>query len=146
VAWVNNVQGNPTTIDMISTSGGIWYDGAIVSIFSGIPSSATVDGVNGGAFASGGPMGACCGDGILTSPSVTPTQSGDFLYGVAVSYGCGPPDAGSGWTGSNFSTNYFGKTDEWQVYNSTSPIGATFPTSCGGGTSSYAATVAVKLQ
>lgn len=144
-AWVKNVTGNPTTVDIISTSGGLWYDGAIVSVFTGVPGSATVDGVNGGAFNSGGPMGACCGDGNLTSPPVTPTGSGDFLYGVGVCYGTGPSGAGAGWTLSNLSSNYFGKADEWQVYNSTSAVGATFPASCAG-TGAYVATVAVKLH
>lgn len=144
-AWVRNVTGNPTTVHIISTSGGLWYDGAIVTVFTGIPSSTALDGVNGGAFASGGPLGSCCGDGNLTSPSVTPTGSGDFLYGVGVCYGTGPSGAGAGWTLSNLSTNYFGKADEWQVYNATGAVGATFPASCSG-TSAYVATVAVKLQ
>lgn len=168
VAWVKNVSGNPTTVDIISTSGGLWYDGAVVSVFTGIPGTATVDGptcapnpssgtpcgANGGAFATGGPLGTCCASGVLgntsgVNTSVTPTQSGDFLYGVGVAYGCGPPnlsaDTNAGWSGSNASTNYFGKVDEWRIYNSTSAISATFPSSCGD-TSEYVATVAVKMH
>ena len=146
--WLPNVQGNPTTVDYVSNSGGQFlYDGTVISIFSGIPANATVDAANGISYAPTGAWnGPCCSDGSLTSLLVTPSQPGDFLYGVGSFYGCGPPNvsAGPGWNGSNFSTNYFGKVDEWQVYNSTSPIAATFSTSCGGVT--WAATLAIKMQ
>jgi hypothetical protein len=145
--WLPNIQGNPTSVNFVATSGGnLWYDGSEVSIFSGIPANATIDGVNGLAYGGSGSWnGSCCSGGILTSLPVSPTQSGDFLYGAAAMYGCGPPNlgAGSGWNISNSSTNYFGKVDEWQIDNTTGAIGATFNTTCGTGTSAYAATIAV---
>jgi hypothetical protein len=78
VWWLQDVQGSPTTIDYISNSGGYWYDGSVVSVFAGIPATATVDAVNGAGF------GSCCGStpGVLTSPSITPSAPGDLLYGV----------------------------------------------------------------
>jgi hypothetical protein len=140
--WLPNVQGNPTTIDIVANGGGMWYDGAWASVFSGISPTATLDAINGGGFASGGPLGACCGNGNLTSPSVTPSATGDFLYGVGAEYGCNPNQYGPGWQSGHVVSNYFGKIDEWQVDPSTSPIGAVFPNaSCG---VAYAATVAIK--
>jgi hypothetical protein len=140
VWWLPNVQGSPTTIDYISTSGGIWYDGSVASVFSGIPSTATVDAINGTGFA------ACCSGGVMTSPTVTPTASGDLLYGVGVLYDCGPPTfyVGAGWNASNYVSNCFSKRDEWQVDAATAPIGATFSTSASASVG-YAATVAVKI-
>jgi hypothetical protein len=135
--WLNNVQGNPTTINLVANGGGMWFDGAIVSIFSGIPSTATLDGIVGEGVAS------CCGDGSLTSPPLTPSVSGDFLYGSAAQYGPSPSGFGAGWNGSNLDHSFFGKADEWQVYNSTYPIGATFPAS---GATSFAATIAITIH
>jgi hypothetical protein len=123
----------------------MWYDGSIGGIYTGLPPTATLDTSNCESFASGGPNGACCSDGNLTSPPVTPTQSGDFLYGVGTTYGCYTTQYGAGWNAGSYSTNYFGKIDEWRVYNSTSPIGAIIPGSCGAGTSAYVATVAIKV-
>jgi hypothetical protein len=140
--WLPNVQGNPTTIDIVANGGGFWYDGAWASVFSGISPTATLDAINGGGFASGGPLGAVSGN--LTSPSVTPSSANDFLYGVGAEYGCNPNQYGPGWQSGHVVSNYFGKIDEWQVDASTSPIGAIFPNaSCG---VAYAATVAIKPQ
>jgi hypothetical protein len=111
-------------------------------VFSGISANATLDAINGGGFASGGPLGVCCGNGNLTSPSVTPSVANDFLYGVGAEYGCNPNQYGPGWQSGHVVSNYFGKIDEWQVDPSTSPIGAIFPNaSCA---VTYAATVAIK--
>ena len=52
--------------------------------------------------------------------------------------------AGSGWNLSTHVFNCFSKTDEWQVYNSMAPIGATVNTSSEG--TSYVATVAIQMQ
>ena len=52
--------------------------------------------------------------------------------------------AGSGWNLSTHVFNCFSKTDEWQVYNSMAPIGATVNTSSEG--ISYVATVAIQMQ
>jgi hypothetical protein len=149
VWWMPNVQGNPT-VTLVTNGGGMWYDGSLGSIFTGVPPTATVDAVSGGpnfyGYASGGPLGACCSDGNLTSPSVTPSVSGDLLYGVGTTYGCYSTQYGTGWSAGSVSTNYFGKIDEWQIDNSTSPIGAVFPGSCGAGTSAYVGTVAIKVH
>ena len=147
--WLPNVQGTPTTIDYVAGSGGQFsYEGTVISVFSGLPSNAALDAANGIGYGPSGSAwnGPCCGDGNLTSLPVTPTQAGDFLYGVGVMYGCGPPNlgAGSGWNISNSSTNYFGKVDEWRIDNSTGSIAATFPTTCGANGVSWAGTVAIK--
>jgi hypothetical protein len=146
VWWLNNVQGNPTTIDFVPTAGGqFWYGGAVVSVFTGIPSTATIDTSSGIGYANGGPNGNCCTDGFLESPPITPAQAGDFLYGAGAQYGNTPSGFGPGWSGSNLDTGaFFGKADEYIPYSSTAPIAATFP--AGSGPVSWATAVGVKIQ
>jgi hypothetical protein len=144
---MNNVQGNPTTIDFVPTTNGqFWYGGSVTSIFTGFPSSATIDTSSGAGYASGGPIGNCCGDGYLRSPTITPL-AGDFLYGAGAQYGNAPSGWGPGWSGANLDTAagaYFGKADEYIQNSTTTPIGAAFP--AGSGPVSWATTVGVKLQ
>jgi hypothetical protein len=145
VWWLNNVQGNPTTIDFVPTAGGqFWYGGSVTSVFTGIPSTATIDTSSGAGYASTGSNGNCCADGFLESPPITP-QAGDFLYGAGAQYGSTPSGFGPSWSGSNLDTNaFFGKADEYIPYSSTSPIAATFP--AGSGPVSWATAVGVKIQ
>jgi hypothetical protein len=146
--WLPNVQGNPTSISYVASTNGQFYDGgSVASVFSGISSGATVDAAVGSGYSSSGAWnGDCCGNGYLqTVSNITPSQSGDFIYGVGVQYGSTPGVPGPGWNASNTTgTGFYGKADEWQVYNSTSPITAQFPASAG--PVSWTATVAIKLQ
>jgi hypothetical protein len=144
VWWLNNVQGNPTTIDFVPTSGGqFWYGGSVTSVFTGIPSGATIDTFNGAGYSSTGQNGSCCSNGFLQSPPVTPSQAGEFLWGAGVQYGNAPSGFGPGWIGSNLNTvAYFGKADEFiSQYNSTTPTAAPFP--AGSGPVSWATTIAI---
>jgi hypothetical protein len=142
--WLKNVQGNPTTISFVPTSGGqYWYGGSATSVFTGIPSTATLDTFNCAGYNSTGPNVACCLNGYLQSFPITPASSGEFLWGAGVQYGNAPSGFGPGWSGSNLDTAYFGKADEYiQQYNSTAPIVAPF--AAGTGPVSWAATVAIK--
>ena len=148
VWWLPNVQGNPTIIDFVPSSGGqMWYGGMVASVFSGVPANASIDAVAGLGYAPTGAWnGDCCADGYLRSGPVTPSQSGDLLYGAGSQYGTGPTAPGpGGWIASNVGPiGYFGKADEYLVYNSTAPVSAPLPASSG--SVSWVMTVAVKLQ
>ena len=144
VWWLPNVQGSPTTIDYVSSTGGFWYDSSEVSVFSGIPANATVDAINGAGYS---PTGCCSTpNDLLASPNITPSASGDFLYGTGVMYDGGGPtfNLGSGWIGVNVLNGTFNFRDEWQVDNLTSPIAATFQSKFSTGAAAYAAIVAIK--
>ena len=144
VWWLPNVQGSPTTVDYISSSGGFWYDSTVISVFAGLSSNPTVD-VAAGATYSGTNV-VCCSNNLLVSPSITPASSGEFLYGAGVLYSGQTPvplDFGPGWNHSNTLNGEFSYRDEWQVYNSTSPVAATFHLT-NTTDASYAAIVAIK--
>jgi hypothetical protein len=145
--WLPNVQGSPTAINYVaSTNGQFYYGGSVASAFTGISSGATVDVAVGTGYApSGAWYGPCCSNGYLQSvSSITPSQSGEFLYSVGVQYGSTPGVPGPGWNASNTTgTGFYGKADEYILnYNSTSPITAQFP--AGSGSVSWTATVAIK--
>ena len=139
VWWLPNVQGNPTTVDYISTSGGFWYDGTVISVFNGIPSGATVDAIKGMGYPSSG-------GGVLQSPSLTPATAGEFLYGVGTLYDCGPPtlSVDTGWTALNNTSFCFSTADEWQIDPNTSAITSSFKTNSSGAVA-YAALAAIKI-
>jgi hypothetical protein len=147
-----NVQKPESTITLSSSSGGNFIqETAAFAEVSGLPRSASID-AHTSQFMhlpAGGP---------LTSGTITPSVSGDFLYGVGFNYDFGetPLNAGPGWsvinncaTAPTQCTNAaFDPGHEYQVYNSTAPVAAVFslPDGYGGSNESWAGIIAVKME
>jgi len=125
--WMPNVQGSPTTVHFITDQSQAFYlEDAVMAEFVGVPSTAAIDASAATAFANNTTSGIP--NGILSSPTITPANSGDLLYGPAMLYDGSPSpwSAGSGWTqATNLVPGTFSLLDEWRVYHSTAPIAAT---------------------
>lgn len=134
-----NATGGQTSL-VVTNSGGANFDGmGMVAVITGLASTASLDGAN----AVGGAMNgnyydnnASTGTDSISSGTITPSHTGDFLYGFnnATYADLSAMSHGTGWTQGPNNENIGGSTkhpaqDEYIInYNSTSPVAATFGT------------------
>lgn len=133
-----NATGGQTNL-VVTNSGGANFDGmGVVAVVTGLAGSASLDGPISGNYYNNN---ASTGSDSVTSGTVTPSQTGDFLYGFLMSqYGdLTVMSHGTGWAQGPNNENIGGSTkhpviDEYIInYNSTNPVAATFGLTNGAG-------------
>ncbi len=149
-----NVQKRESTITVSSSAAGNFINESIsFAEISGLPSTASIDDHT-SQF-----MHLPAAPATLTSGNITPSASGDFLYGIGFIYDFGETafTADQGWSLiNNCSTQVeapcvndeFDPMHEYQIYNSVNPVAASFvpPAGYGGNNEAWAGIIAVKMQ